>query len=240
MKPRHGTRPPTECANEAATNDNSAPSESAGMSAPPTRTLWLELHMSELESASRIVKTRLRTTSQEAFDAVVDALIKLTERDASADDPPAYLATTAINLLRDRWARRKEVPASSAHDSNTRRPPGLSSAEDLSTTQEHGVQVRLAHEDETRWRRVMLQRSIDALPARDRELMVRHYFQGVQLEALDREHGEKRGTHKLRLYRARNRLREALRSDPTAWQSLLESLREPLDGIANTVRGPGR
>lgn len=238
MRPKHGTTPRTDCA--PAINADSATTESLTRPTPPACTLWLELPMADLESAGRTVKTRLRTTSQEASDAVVDALIKLTERGARADDPPAYLATTAINLLRDRWARRKEVPASSANESNTRRPPGLSSAENLSITQEHGVQVRLAHEDETRWRRVMLQRSIDALPARDRDLMVRHYFQGVQLEALDRQHGEKRGTHKLRLYRARNRLREVLKSDPTTWQSLLESLRDPPDGEANTGRGPGR
>lgn len=234
MKPKLGAMPQTNCA--PATKADSAASESLTRPAQPVCTLWLELRVEDMESASRIVKTRLRTTAQEASDAVVDALIKLAERGARADDPPAYLATTAINLLRDRWARRKEVPASSANESNTRRPPGLSSAEDLSITQEHGVQVRLAHEDETRWRRMTLQKSMDALPARDRELMVRHYFQGVQLEALDREHGDKRGTHKIRLYRARNRLREVLKSDPVAWQSLLESLRDPLDGEANTGR----
>ncbi len=243
MKPRRGEAPHTSREPEGPDcnrADERKPAEHSNQAEPARGTPWLELSAADLERASRLVSVRLRASREEAFDAVVDALIKLNERGARADDPTAYLATTAVNVLRDLWKRRRERPASAASDADDRPRGVLRSAEALSITQEHGAQVRLAREDETRWRRVTLQRSLDGLPARDREVMMRHYFQGVPLEAMDRERGEKSGTHKLRLHRARNRLRELLKSDPTAWESLLESLRDSPECGEETGRGATR
>lgn len=208
--------------------------------ARPPASSWLHLPASEIRRAARYVCLRLPVTSQDAYDAVVDALLKLDARNSPAEHPAALLATTAANLLRDKWARPRQEPVSTLSDPKRRSRSGLQSSEEMSVTHEHGTRAEFAREEETRWRSKAIEQVLARLPHQERELVICHYFQGVPLETIDRARGDKSGTSKSRLHRVREKLRWLMKSDPVAWRGIVESLEDPPPPEDRSMRGPGR
>lgn len=165
---------------------------------------WMKLEQSLIDRATSVVVSRTHAAMQEARDAIADALIRLAERRSPAKSPVGLLVITATNLVRSHW-RREAIRADLrleelSHDGDYQTLAGT----------EEDFAARVAEEDERSAIRERLGLAVGRLSDKDRNLIREHYRDGKPLTLIDAERGERIGSAKMRLCRARRRLRDII------------------------------
>jgi RNA polymerase sigma-70 factor (ECF subfamily) len=119
-----------------------------------------------------------------AHDIAAEAFVRLLGRFSSVGDPRAYLYTTALNLIRDRWRR-----------SERERVALRKTATAADTMAEPAPEIRML---------------VESLPRRLAQVVVLHYFADLPVDGIARQLGIAPGTVKRDLYDARAKLQTLL------------------------------
>jgi RNA polymerase sigma-70 factor (ECF subfamily) len=122
-----------------------------------------------------------------AHDIAAEAFVRLLGRWTTVTDPRAYLYTTALNLVRDRWRRseRERVAMGKV----------ITSATADAAKPAPGPELRML---------------VEALPHRLQQVVVLHYFADMTVDSVARALGVASGTVKRDLFDARAKLAKAL------------------------------
>jgi RNA polymerase sigma-70 factor (ECF subfamily) len=131
---------------------------------------------------------RMLGDEEAAHDVAAEAFVRLLGRWTSVTDPRAYLYTTALNLVRDRW-RKNERERAAIRKS-------------LTTV---GAAAPPAPE---------LRMLVEALPKRLQQVVVLHYYADMPVDAVARALGVAPGTIKRDLFDARAKLHALLEEQP--------------------------
>lgn len=123
---------------------------------------------------------RMVGDEQTAHDIAAEAFVRLLGRWTTVTDPRAYLYTTALNLVRDRWRRGER-------ERNALRK--LTRAAD--TQAAPSPELRMV---------------VESLPRRLQQVVVLHYFADLSVDSIARSLGIAAGTVKRDLYDARAKL----------------------------------
>jgi RNA polymerase sigma-70 factor, ECF subfamily len=115
-----------------------------------------------------------------AHDIAAEAFTRLLGRWTSVTDPRAYLYTTALNLVRDRWRRGERERVAIRKTVTT-----------LSTQAAPAPELRML---------------VESLPKRLQQVVVLHYFADMSVDAVAHSLGTAPGTVKRDLYDARAKL----------------------------------
>jgi RNA polymerase sigma-70 factor (ECF subfamily) len=143
---------------------------------------------------------RLTGDEDLAQDLAQDTFVRLYRRGTMPDDPPAWLGTVATNLFRDQRRqsrRRAELVAEHAPDAAPSDPPAADAT----------VLVREA--------RTQARAALDALPSRDRTLLLLRH-EGYSYRELAIAIGVAEGSVGTLLVRATRMFREAVCAEPMA------------------------
>jgi RNA polymerase sigma-70 factor (ECF subfamily) len=139
---------------------------------------------------------------EDAEDVVQEAFVR-TWRRCESDEWPAicaFLYRTAHNLCIDRLRRRRTaLQVVDPDGADIERIKGPESAA-------YDPELQLLLDDK---RRVLLG-ALSDLPAEDRSFVVLHYFEGLTFREIAEAGGHKISTVKVRVHRARRKLRDAL------------------------------
>jgi RNA polymerase sigma-70 factor (ECF subfamily) len=123
---------------------------------------------------------RMLGDDEAAHDIASEAFVRLMGRWTSVTDPRAYLYTTALNLVRDRWRKNERERVALRKTVTT-----------LSTMAAPAPELRMLVED---------------LPKRLQQVVVLHYFADMSVDSVARALGVAPGTVKRDLYDARAKL----------------------------------
>ncbi|MFR9726005.1 RNA polymerase sigma factor [Streptomyces sp. MS19] len=122
-----------------------------------------------------------------AHDIASEAFTRLWSRWSAVDRPESYLFSVAANLVRDHWRRR---------DRERRAARDLDAVREDSPAADQGLAVRSL---------------VESLPDRQRVTVLLHYYAGLPVDEIASVLRRRPGTVKSDLYKARQRLRSALR-----------------------------
>ena len=127
---------------------------------------------------------RMTGDDEVAHDVAAEAFVRLLARWGRVNDPRAYLYTTALNLIRDRWRRAERERAALRRS----RP-------ETGMIQPETPELRLL---------------VEGLSKRHQQVIVLHYFADLTVEQVARTLGVAPGTVKRDLFDARARLQRLL------------------------------
>jgi RNA polymerase sigma-70 factor (ECF subfamily) len=150
--------------------------EASTVEAVPTSESVFRLHYAPLAGWCR----RMVGDDDVAHDIAAEAFVRLLGRWTSVTDPRAYLYTTALNLVRDRWRR-----------SERERVALRKTATAIATAAAPAPELRML---------------VEGLPKRLQQVVVLHYFADLPVDAIARQLGIASGTVKRDLYDARAKL----------------------------------
>jgi RNA polymerase sigma-70 factor (ECF subfamily) len=119
-----------------------------------------------------------------ARDIAAEAFVRLLSRWTTVTDPRAYLYTTALNLVRDRWRR-----------SERERVALRKTATSVATMAAPAPELRMV---------------VEGLPKRLQQVVVLHYFADMSVDSIAKQLGVASGTVKRDLFDARAKLQELL------------------------------
>jgi RNA polymerase sigma-70 factor (ECF subfamily) len=119
-----------------------------------------------------------------AHDIAAEAFVRLLSRWTTVTDPRAYLYTTALNLVRDRWRRSERERVAMRKTANS-----------VATMAPPAPEIRIV---------------VEGLPRRLQQVIVLHYFADLSVDAIARQLGVAPGTVKRDLYDARAKLHDLL------------------------------
>jgi RNA polymerase sigma factor (sigma-70 family) len=156
----------------------------------PHAQLLADLHVAHRPRLERLVTRRVRDP-EAAADLVSEAFLRLYRElgaDRMPDEPAAWLTRVALNLVISEWRHRRVVDVAGPRLAWVASAPEMADA--------------LAIREELR----ETLRALEALPDRDRELVLRAAA-GASAEALGRSQGMSPGAARVRLCRARMHLR---------------------------------
>lgn len=175
----------------------------------------------DIQRATSRVALRTQVAHGIAYDAVIEAIIRLENNAVRAERPNGLLATAASNLLYSAWRRPTEER--------------LHGADVLvEDSREPEAPARAGDADEAKFLQKSVSAAIGRLPRTDQTVINDYYLLGKSLAAIDRENGSRVGNAKNRLHRARLRLRRLLEEDPGRLQRPMEA------GHVDNTRGAGR
>jgi RNA polymerase sigma-70 factor (ECF subfamily) len=123
---------------------------------------------------------RMINDDEAAHDIAAEAFTRLLGRWTSVTDPRAYLYTTALNLVRDRWRKSERERVAIRKTVTT-----------LTTAAAPAPELRML---------------VEGLPKRLQQVVVLHYFADMSVDAVARALGIAPGTVKRDLYDARAKL----------------------------------
>jgi len=169
----------TSVEGDAAANESAAVPATETTTVPPE--VVFRLHYAPLAGWCR----RMTGDTEVAHDIAAEAFVRLLARWGRVEDPRAYLYTTALNLVRDRW--RKAERERSA----------------LRRTRDREQREIAQNSPELRW-------LIEALPRRHQQVIVLHYFADMTVDQVARTLGVAPGTIKRDLFDARATLQRLL------------------------------
>ncbi|HWA66720.1 MAG TPA: RNA polymerase sigma factor [Mycobacteriales bacterium] len=151
------------------------------MDAAPTGEAIFRAHYAPLAGWCR----RMVGDDEAAHDIAAEAFARLLGRWSAVQDPRAYLYTTALNLIRDRWRRseRERVALRKTATATATAPT------------EPAPEIRML---------------VESLPRRLAQVVVLHYFADLPVDGIARQLGVAPGTVKRDLYDARARLQALL------------------------------
>lgn len=147
--------------------------------AQPAEALF-RLHYAPLAGWCR----RMVSDDEAAHDIAAEAFTRLLGRWTHVADPRAYLYTTALNLVRDRWRRGERERVAIRKTVTT-----------IATAPAPAPEIRLL---------------VESLPKRLQQVVVLHYFADLPVDAVARALGIAPGTVKRDLYDARAKLHALL------------------------------
>jgi RNA polymerase sigma-70 factor (ECF subfamily) len=150
--------------------------EAAEVDAAQPADALFRLHYAPLAGWCR----RMVGDDEVARDIAAEAFVRLLGRWTTVTDPRAYLYTTALNLVRDRWRRSERERAALRKTVTT-----------MTTTAAPAPELRMV---------------VEGLPKRLQQVVVLHYFADMPVEAVARALGVAPGTVKRDLYDARAKL----------------------------------
>lgn len=150
------------------------------MDAAPTGEAIFRAHYAPLAGWCR----RMVGDEEVAHDIAAESFVRLLGRWSTVTDPRAYLYTTALNLIRDRWRR-----------SERERVALRKSVTSLDTAAEPAPELRML---------------VESLPRRLAQVVVLHYFADLPIDGIARQLGIAPGTVKRDLYDARAKLQTLL------------------------------
>jgi RNA polymerase sigma-70 factor, ECF subfamily len=127
---------------------------------------------------------RMIGDDEAAHDIAAEAFVRLLGRWSTVTEPRAYLYTTALNLIRDRWRRTERERVALRKSATT-----------IATAAAPAPELRML---------------VETLPRRLSQVVVLHYFADLPIAAIARELGIAPGTVKRDLYDARARLQTLL------------------------------
>jgi RNA polymerase sigma-70 factor, ECF subfamily len=154
--------------------------EAAEVEAAQPADVIFRLHYAPLAGWCR----RMVGEEEVAHDIAAEAFVRLLGRWSSVTDPRAYLYTTALNLVRDRWRRSERERAALRKQVTT-----------ITTEAAPAPELRMLVED---------------LPKRLQQVVTLHYFADMSVDSVARALGIAPGTVKRDLYDARARLHALL------------------------------
>lgn len=131
---------------------------------------------------------RMTGDEEAAHDIAAEAFARLLGRWTTVADPRAYLYTTALNLVRDRWRKSERERVAIRKAVTT-----------LTTTAAPAPELRML---------------VEGLPKRLQQVVVLHYFADMSVDAVARALGVAPGTVKRDLYDARAKLLVLLQESP--------------------------
>jgi RNA polymerase sigma-70 factor (ECF subfamily) len=155
--------------------------EGASVDAAPTGEAIFRAHYAPLAGWCR----RMVGDDEVAHDIAAEAFARLLGRWGSVSEPRAYLYTTALNLVRDRWRR-------SERERIALRKTATASA----VAADPAPEIRML---------------VESLPRRLAQVVVLHYFADLPIDAIARQLGIAPGTVKRDLYDARAKLATLLK-----------------------------
>ncbi|MBV9486555.1 MAG: sigma-70 family RNA polymerase sigma factor [Frankiaceae bacterium] len=123
---------------------------------------------------------RMLNDDEAAHDIASEAFVRLMGRWSAVTDPRAYLYTTALNLIRDRWRKSERERAALRKTVTT-----------LATMAAPAPELRML---------------VEGLPKRLQQVVVLHYFADMSVDAVAKALGVAPGTVKRDLYDARAKL----------------------------------
>lgn len=151
------------------------------MDTAPTGEAIFRAHYAPLAGWCR----RMVNDDEVAHDVAAEAFARLLGRWSSVQDPRAYLYTTALNLIRDRWRR-------SERERVALRKTATASAAAAAPAPE----IRML---------------VESLPRRLAQVVVLHYFADLPVDSIARQLGIAPGTVKRDLFDARAKLAALLK-----------------------------
>jgi RNA polymerase sigma-70 factor (ECF subfamily) len=155
--------------------------EGASVDAPPTGEAIFRAHYAPLAGWCR----RMVGDEEVAHDIAAEAFARLLGRWGSVSEPRAYLYTTALNLIRDRWRR-----------SERERIALRKTATAAAVAPDPAPEIRML---------------VESLPRRLAQVVVLHYFADLPIDGIARQLGIAPGTVKRDLYDARAKLATLLK-----------------------------
>jgi RNA polymerase sigma-70 factor (ECF subfamily) len=127
---------------------------------------------------------RMTGDEQVAHDIAAEAFVRLLGRWSTVTDPRAYLYTTALNLVRDRWRKSERERVAIRKTVTT-----------LDTMAAPAPELRML---------------VESLPKRLQQVITLHYFADMSVDSVARALGVAPGTVKRDLYDARAKLAKLL------------------------------
>jgi len=127
---------------------------------------------------------RMISDDEAAHDIAAEAFVRLLGRWSTVTDPRAYLYTTALNLVRDRWRRSERERVALRKTVTT-----------LTTAAAPAPELRML---------------VESLPKRLQQVVVLHYFADMSVDSVAHALGVAPGTVKRDLYDARAKLHALL------------------------------
>lgn len=172
---------------------------------------WSDLDDATREHAVASTIRICRVSRDQAEDLVASAVVRLMTIRPVVRNPKALLIEASVNLLRTQRRRRPEPRLLSV---DTHDDDAAEASEPMDERTGH-VEQLLEQELRDSWSSRVLT-AIDQLKPADRSVLTEYYLQGRPLIAIDDDRGDRRGTAKLHVHRARSRLLRILRSpDPS-------------------------
>jgi RNA polymerase sigma-70 factor (ECF subfamily) len=154
--------------------------EAAEVEAAPSADELFRLNYAPLAGWCR----RMVGDDEVAHDIAAEAFVRLLGRWSAVTDPRAYLYTTALNIVRDRWRRGERERAALA-----------TTATAAATTAAPAPELRML---------------VEGLPKRLQQVVTLHYFADLSVDSVARALGIAPGTVKRDLYDARAKLHALL------------------------------
>ncbi|HEX3705546.1 MAG TPA: RNA polymerase sigma factor [Mycobacteriales bacterium] len=146
------------------------------MDVAPTGEAIFRAHYAPLAGWCR----RMIGDDEAAHDIAAEAFVRLLGRWSGVTDPRAYLYTTALNLIRDRWRKTERERVALRKSATT-----------IATAAAPAPELRML---------------VETLPRRLAQVVVLHYFADLPVDGIARELGIAPGTVKRDLFDARARL----------------------------------
>jgi RNA polymerase sigma-70 factor (ECF subfamily) len=150
--------------------------EAAEVDAAQPADALFRLHYAPLAGWCR----RMIGDEETAHDIAAEAFVRLLGRWTTVTDPRAYLYTTALNLVRDRWRRSERERVALRKTVTT-----------MSTAAAPAPELRMV---------------VESLPKRLQQVVVLHYFADMSVDAVAHALGVAPGTVKRDLFDARAKL----------------------------------
>lgn len=150
--------------------------EVASVDVAPTGEAIFRAHYAPLAGWCR----RMIGDDEAAHDIAAEAFVRLLGRWSGVTDPRAYLYTTALNLIRDRWRKTERERVALRKSATT-----------IATAAAPAPELRML---------------VETLPRRLAQVVVLHYFADLPVDGIARELGIAPGTVKRDLFDARARL----------------------------------
>lgn len=208
--PSHDEREPGEARSEPPPSRSDQDASDATARRPPgKRITWDDFDSRTRSLAVHEVMRRCHMPRRRAEELVTDAMIRLVRLEAVARHPRRLLIHTAIRELQSEWRRQStHVRRLVGDDAHVPHIETLGSRAKFDDAGEVGD--RVANDEASRIRMSRLRTAIDRLPEPDRRLIQALYFDERSLADIAEEHDCTRVAVKTRLWRARERLRDAL------------------------------
>lgn len=166
---------------------------------------WSDLSPEAQEKAITVTMSRGRLTREEAEEVVANAVARLMHLRPIVRDPKGLLVAASINLLRTERQREAGRPALLAIAQDIDENEHAVVGDELADKRLDSATEVMEREDRT-WQEARLHAGFKRLLPRDQAIISAHYFEGRSLKSIDEASGERPGTARVRLFRARQRL----------------------------------
>lgn len=170
---------------------------------------WKDIDEKTQANVIRVLMHEMHIPEDEARGALHAAAANLISRQTVPRNPQALLIKAAINLVKSekmRQSRYRQLAIVSGNGNEEEEGQEESTYDpedpnDVNEVEETEATHRTAQE---------VREALDHMPERERELLKGVYFEGEAPQVIDQQRGNRTGTAKLQIHRAKKRLRRIL------------------------------